>query len=81
MAICEIMQEQTKFDLAMIEDQFSVDEIGRITGIIASYREIDLNRDTLAECAAVLKVQHTPAGGDVSEDALLQLIAKKQKKG
>ena len=80
-AICEIMQEQTKFDLAMIEDQFSVDEIGRITGIIASYREIDLNRDTLAECAAVLKGQHTPAGGDVSEDALLQLIAKKQKKG
>ena len=80
-AVCEVMQEYQRFDMTLIEAQFSVEEIGRITGIIADHREITLNRDSLEDCVRILKEQHAPTGGDVSEDALLQAIRNKQKNG
>ncbi len=81
-AVCQAMQEQqTRFDLTLIEDQFSVEEIGRITGIIAKYRDIELNRDALETCVEVLKQKHKAAGGDFTEEDLLQAVANRKKNG
>ena len=80
-AVCQAIPEHQKFDLTQIEDQFTTEEFGRIMGIEANFWEIDLNRESLEDCAKILKQQHTPGGGDVSEDALLQAIETKRKNG
>ncbi len=80
-AICMMMPDYTHFSLSMLAEKFSVEEMGRISGIDAKSREIPVNRDTLEECIRVLKNSQNriPLNGDVSEDDLLRVIAQKKK--
>ncbi len=80
-AICMMMPDYAHFSLSMLTEKFSVEEMGRISGIDAKSREIPVNRDTLEECIRVLKNSQNriALNGDVSEDDLLRVIAQKKK--
>ncbi len=80
-AICMMMPDYAHFNLSMLTEKFSVEEMGRISGIDAKSREIPVNRDTLEECIRVLKNSQNriALNGDVSEDDLLRVIAQKKK--
>jgi DNA primase len=80
--ICLTMPDHTQFNLSMLAEKFTVEEMGRISGIEARGREIPVNRDTLEECIRVLKENHnriTPSQ-NMSDDDLLQVIASKKEK-
>ena len=81
--ICQVLTDHRQFSLSLLADKFNVEEMGRITGIEAEQREVDINRDTLQECADVLRHarQHSAAGENLSEDDLLQVIAGRRKNG
>lgn len=80
-AICMMMPDYAHFSLSMLTEKFSVEEMGRISGIDAKSREFPVDRDTLEECIHVLKdKQHRiTLNGEVSEDDLLRVIAQKKK--
>lgn len=80
-AICMMMPDYSHFNLSMLTDKFSVEEMGRISGIEAKSREIPVNRDTLEECIRVLQNSQNriALSGEVSEDDLLRVIAEKKK--
>lgn len=78
--ICQVLTDHRQFSLSLLADKFSVEEMGRITGIEAGQRNVDINRDTLQECADVLKHRHNTQD-NLSEDDLLQVIADRRKNG
>lgn len=82
-AICKLMPDHPRFSLSLLAEEFSVDEMGRIMGIEAESRSITLDRDTLQECADVLKKakQKPPAGSEVTDDDLLKAVANRRKNG
>ncbi len=79
--ICQLMSTHTKFSLSLLTEHFTVEEMGRISGIDAKSREIPVNRDTLEECIGVLKnsKDRIPVGEQLTDDDLMRMIAQKRK--
>ena len=53
--------------------------MGRISGIAAKKRNVDITRDVVADCAQVLKNTRPASNGDMSNDELLELFRSKNK--
>ncbi len=81
-AICLMMPNYTHFNLSMLAERFSVEEMGRISGIEAKSRQFPVSRDTLEECIQVLinAKNQIHAGREMSDQDLLDMIAQKSKK-
>ncbi|MBE6850778.1 MAG: DNA primase [Ruminococcus sp.] len=81
-AICLMMPDYAHFNLSMLAGKFSVEEMGRISGIDAKSREFTVDRDTLEECIRVLKESRSKIrpSEQMSDDDLLAVIAQKKKK-
>lgn len=79
--ICLMMPDFTHFSLSNLAGKFTVDEMGRISGIEARSRQFPVNRDTLQECIALLQSahEHIKPHESMSDDDLLQVIAQKKK--
>lgn len=81
-ALLERMKNCEKFTFSLLADEFSAEEMGKISGIAARNREFDINYKVFNDCANVLKkIDHkTPAAdGDISNDDLLSLFKSKNK--
>lgn len=80
--ICLMCSEQDHFNLSMLGETFTVDEMSRITGIAAKHRDNLINRDVLQECAQVLKdaKDRIIPGGGMSDEDLYKLLEAKKKK-
>lgn len=81
-ALLERMKNSEKFTFSLLADEFSAEEMGKISGIAARNREFDINYKVFNDCANVLKkIDHkTPAAdGDISNDDLLSLFKSKNK--
>ena len=68
-ALLERLKNSDKFSISLLSDEFSTDEMGRISGIAAKKRDIAITRDVVADCAKVLK-----------NNGMTTEIAKKTKK-
>jgi DNA primase len=79
MALLDKLKNSDKFSLSLLSDEFSTEEMGRISGIAARKREIAVTRDVVADCAKVLKNNRPSANGDLSNDELLELFRSKNK--
>ncbi len=82
-AILSAMKSSERFTISMLADEFSVGEMGRISGIEAKNRDFNINSEVFADCVRVLreKPAGTAAGGnDINNDDLLQLFKAKGKK-
>lgn len=72
-----------KFTVSMLADEFSPDELSRVSGITAKNREFDINSEVLNDCAEVLRSRSIPissGNNDISNDDLLELFKTKSKK-
>ncbi len=79
-AICLMMPDYARFSLSVLSGKFTVEEMGRISGIDARSREFPVDRDTLEECIRVLKDSHSriQPSENMSDDDLLAVIAQKK---
>jgi len=78
-ALLDRLKNSDKFSISLLSDEFSTDEMGRISGIAAKKRNVDITRDVVADCAQVLKNTRPAANGDLSNDELLELFRSKNK--
>lgn len=78
--ICQMMPDYAHFSLSILAEKFTVEEMSRITGIYVKGREIDMGRDALEECIAVLRdsKKRVLPSQDMSDDDLLRFIAQKK---
>lgn len=83
-SLCQKMCNAEHFTLSMLSDEFSLDEMGRISGIDAKSKKIDINDSVLNDCIALLKAYNKSLavrnGENLSNDALLEKFQKKGKK-
>lgn len=79
-AICLVMPDYARFSLSVLSGKFTVEEMGRISGIDAKSREFPVDRDTLEECIRVLKESRSriKPSENMSDDDLLAVIAQKK---
>ncbi|MCD7811813.1 MAG: DNA primase [Ruminococcus sp.] len=80
-AMLEKMKSSTKFSISMLADEFSSDEMGRISGIEAKNRDFDINREVFDDCVGVLKkasADSRSADGEITNDDLLELFKSKK---
>ncbi|WP_295070158.1 DNA primase [Ruminococcus sp.] len=78
-ALLDRLKNSDKFSISLLSDEFSTDEMGRISGIAAKKRNVDITRDVVADCAQVLKNTRPASNGDMSNDELLELFRSKNK--
>ena len=78
-ALLERMKNSDKFSMSLLSDEFSTEEMGRISGIAAKKREVAVTRDVVADCAQVLKSSIPKTDGELSNDELLELFRSKNK--
>jgi DNA primase len=78
-ALLERMKNSDRFSISLLSDEFSTEEMGRISGIAAKKREVAVTLDVVADCAKVLKNNRPAADGELSNDELLELFRSKNK--
>ena len=78
-ALLDRLKNSEKFSLSLLSDEFSTDEMGRISGIAAKKRNVDITREVVADCAKVLKNNKPAVNGELSNDELLELFRSKNK--
>lgn len=80
-AICLMLPDYEHFNLSMLADKFTPEEMGRISGIEAQSRQIPVDRDSMQECMDVLRNSRKKVSPsrEMSDDDLLQVIAQKKK--
>ena len=78
-ALLDRLKNSDKFSISLLSDEFSTDEMGRISGIAAKKRNVDITRDVVADCAQLLKNTRPASNGDMSNDELLELFRSKNK--
>ncbi len=79
--ICQLLPDHPQFTMSLLAEKFSVEEMGRISGIEARSRDFDVNRDTLEECIQVLKKQKNriSVSADMSDEDLRNIVAGRKK--
>jgi len=80
-ALLKAIKESERFTLSLIADEFTPQEMGRISGIAAANREFPITEKAMLDCAETLRGHKAPAGsgGDISDDDLRDLFNKKKK--
>ncbi len=71
------MKESECFSISLLADELSPDEMGRISGIEAKYRELTINSDVLSDCANVLRNCKKNNNDDLSDDDLRSIFKSK----
>lgn len=76
-ALLDRMSGGDRFSLSLLADEFSPDEMGRISGIDAKNREFTIDSTAAADCVKVLKEYKSPAGDQLSDEDLSDLFRSK----
>ncbi|MBE6859685.1 MAG: DNA primase [Ruminococcus sp.] len=78
------MTEYDSFTISMLSEEFSTEEVGRITGIEAKKRSIDISEEVFADCIAILqnyhKSPHFDNGENISDNDLVAIFENKRKR-
>ena len=79
-ALLNAMKESEKFTLSLIADEFTPQEMGRISGISASNREFSITEKAMLDCAEALRKHKNEPGdkGSISDDDLRDLFSQKK---
>lgn len=79
-AILDRVKDNGKFSLSMLAEDFTPDEMGRIAGIDAKNRDIEISRQVVSDCAEILKKSGSVSKKeDISIEDLQKLFASKKK--
>jgi len=77
-ALCRKMNEYEHFTISMLSDEFSLEEMGRISGIEAKNKNISTEKRGFDECVDILK--NYKSNESFSDDSILEKFQKKGKK-
>lgn len=77
-ALCNAMTKSEHFTISMLADEFSLAEMGRISGIEAKNKNITAVERGFEECAEVLKSYNNAE--NLSDESILEKFQKKGKK-
>ena len=74
-AMCERLINNDNFSVSMLAGEFSPEEMGKISAVIAGKDKIEINMQVIAECAYVLKKQTIDfQNDDISDEDLLKMF-------
>lgn len=77
-AILEHIKNNEQFSVSMLAGEFSPEEWGRISGILAKYENTNINMQVVSDCAGVLKKANSSgSNGDISLDELANMFKGK----
>lgn len=77
-AILEHIKNNEQFSVSMLAGEFSPEEWGRISGILAKYENTNINMQVVSDCAEVLKkASSSGSNGDISLDELANMFKGK----
>ncbi len=79
-AILDKMQNSVKFSLSLLNEEFSEEEMGRISGIEARHRETGLSSAGFADCVNVLKSHRSGGNGEAPTVNDLEDLFKSKKR-
>lgn len=77
--IIDCMKDGCKFSLSLLAEEFSADEMGKISGIEVYGRDKGITYTVISQCADVLKNSHKTTE-NMTDDDLQMLFASKKKK-
>ncbi len=81
-ALLDAINNSEKFSLSLLASEFSPDEMGKISGMIAQENGFSVSESAVDDCAAALKKSSTAANlndGDISDDQLREMFSSKKK--
>ena len=80
-SLLHAIRESEKFTLSLIVDEFTADEMGRISGIAAENSSTDINEQAIIDCAETLRRHKNKAikDEDISDDQLREMFSSKKK--
>ena len=81
-ALLDAINNSEKFSLSLLASEFSPDEMGKISGMIAQENGFSVSESAVDDCAAALKKGSTAANlndGDISDDQLREMFSSKKK--
>ena len=78
-AIYNKIQTNSKFSLSLLADEFSVEEMGRISGIEAKNRDSEFNEKVISDCKSVLQAYHEKSTADENSSESLQKLFNSKK--
>lgn len=74
-SLLNAMRNNSNFSLSLLNSEFSAEEMGRITGILAKNRDLFINYEVVAECTDVLRNRRNfPDYGNISDDELRSMF-------
>ena len=79
-ALLDRIGNSDKFSLSLLTDEFSPDEMGRISGIAAKNSDYTIDRTVVNDCISVLKKHMNDAQDQLSDEGLTDLFRSKQSK-
>ena len=81
-ALLDAINNSEKFSLSLLASEFSPDEMGKISGMIAQENGFSVSESAVDDCSAALKKGSTAANlndGDISDDQLREMFSSKKK--
>lgn len=81
-AMLDRIKNCENFSITLLGDEFSGEEMGRISGIKARNADFDINSGVFIDCAKVLKSNKSPVSekNEITDDDLLDIFRSKSKK-
>lgn len=79
-ALLDKMKNNDKFTVSLLTDEFTAEEMGRISGIEAKNRDITINCSVFEDCVSTLKHCSAKSAEDLADNDLINIFKSKIKK-
>lgn len=79
-ALLDKMKNNDKFTVSLLTDEFTAEEMGRISGIEAKNRDITINCSVFEDCVNTLKHCSAKSAKDLADNDLINIFKSKIKK-
>ena len=79
-ALLDKMKNNAKFTVSLLTDEFTAEEMGRISGIEAKNRDITINCSVFEDCVNTLKHCSAKSAEDLADNDLINIFKSKIKK-
>ena len=79
-ALLDKMKNNDKFTVSLLTDEFTAEEMGRISGIEAKNRDITINCSVFEDCVNTLKHCSAKSAEDLADNDLINIFKSKIKK-
>ena len=77
-AILKIAEECEFFSISLLNNEFSIEEMGKINGMEVKYREIPIDHKAFTDCTEVLKKYRAVDPDNITDEYLQDLLKNKK---